>query len=146
MTSKNWNTIEEKLYHMVQSGRYAATKNNVPSSRDWALLEREVESFVQAGRKLDAKRRKRTLTYSQEDRLKLAKKEKSLLRKIIDMMVVAGASYTIRNIFGKHPDLFTSFAKITKSILKGSIPADVKTYINIAFGWVKHAASTYLQR
>lgn len=128
--------------HMVQSGRYAATKNNVPTAHEWAMLEREVENFVVAGRKLDAKRRKRALTYSQENRMRLAKREKTLLNKIVKIMLVSGAVYTFYKLFGNDRDLWVDFKNITNSVVN-KVPEEYRNQIADKFRVLKDTAKVY---
>lgn len=79
-------------------------------------LQKEVEDFVGLGRKLDAKKRKHRITYSEINRDRLASKESRLLKKIAALVATLGAVGAAYALFHNRNDLRIGLQKITTAI------------------------------
>jgi small-conductance mechanosensitive channel len=81
-----------------------------------AKLERDVENLVKTGERLDAKKRKDRLTFSEKDRELLIKKETKLLKTITALFGTAAGIAAVYAVFTKRSDLSKKMIDLTKAL------------------------------
>jgi hypothetical protein len=79
-------------------------------------LEKDIDTFVQYGKKLSTSTRK--MTYSKEKREKLAKKETRLLRTITKAMLTVGGAYGLYALFQHRSDVSRQLTDITDALVR----------------------------
>ena len=72
------------------------------------------------GKSLDAKRLKKRITYSKENREKMGKKETHLLWKIVNTMAAGGGAYIMYKLFYRRPELSKDLTEITAAIMSNA--------------------------
>lgn len=79
-------------------------------------LQNKVEKFVETGLRLDAKKRKGRITYSEENRKRLAQQETRILNSLSKILLTAGGVATVYAVFHNRADLTAGLIDITRAL------------------------------
>ena len=105
-------------------------------------LEKDIDAFVQYGKKLSTSTRK--MTYSKVKREKLAKKETRLLRTITKAMLTIGSAYGLYALFQHRSELSRQLTDITDALVRNMDTLTHHTRTHFEHGIVK--LGTVLQK
>ena len=85
-------------------------------ARSTKSVERDIENVVKLGEKLDARKRKDRVTYSEENRRRLIQKESKVLQRLAALLAVAGGSAAVYALFTRRNDLSRNLTELTVAL------------------------------